>query len=131
EKLHAPVVYAGFEGVRSGADRDAIAKLIQTILIETVTAIRLSQSIGAGDVHARNASFARRERPVVVVDDVEILNPELGNVEICVGAGIERVVAGGYVAHAELVNDGRRKDVYPATGIVMVPRNHLVAELWI
>src|SRR6185436_16501074 len=55
EKLHAPVVYARFESVRSGADRDAIAKLIQAILIEAVAAIRLREAIGAGDVHARNA----------------------------------------------------------------------------
>ena len=60
-----------------------------------------------------------------------ILDAELRNVEVCVSAGIERVVAGGDVADAELVDDSRRKDVYPATRIVMVPRNHPIAELWI
>src|SRR5437870_4012176 len=117
--------------MRTGSDGDAVAELVEAILVEAVAAVLFEQAVATVDVHIRDAGFAGGKGPVVVVDDVEARDANLGKVEVSVGTRIERIVSRPDVADAEFIDDRRREDMQPLASVVLILRLHAIAELGI
>ncbi len=126
---HAAELAAELHGMGGESPVHVVADDVHSVVVETIAAVGFGEALEALNAHRRDTGFARRELAVAVVDDSEGIHAQGAEVEVGVRAGIEAVVARLRPTIAEFVDEGRREDVEPLAGIIVVAAFDPVGEL--
>ena len=130
EQSDVAILTANLHIVTAEAQVQAGADLVQFVVVEAVAAVALGQALQAvGETDRGQASFPLGQRTVAIVHNTEAVHADRRQVEVRIGTRVEAVVFGTGVAVASFQHSGRRENVNPLGGDVVVAAQDEVGEL--